>query len=370
MSAPTVPQRPTRSQNPTSNSSNELSAPHVPPRPNRNLEKSKSPSREGATRSPLNDSLLKSPGASMTPTDTLGEPASKLQKRPSIQSLPLVGHEGEEYASLDQVPQIKNLNGGTTEPSTPQDTRSVSGDLPLHAPKASSGTSSRAQVAPVVRTDTATAAELGIGKTASEPNEPHDLHLHHTASRSKDFRPASSSGLAHDITRELSRSESRSAMDLTEEEEEEHGIPHIGQQVPMYPNAGDVQAPSPAPWQSQQSTGIGFFNDASKTPKDARRKSAQGFHGPPGSYGLHGHGHVHPDKFEKAWYEKHPEELKKEEQGAYGPHAALQRGEWALSSDELNKLVRGNSEGGFGKSCIALIRPTVLTTSRYERRSD
>jgi hypothetical protein len=54
-------------------------------------------------------------------------------------------------------------------------------------------------------------------------------------------------------------------------------------------------------------TGIGvhghaepvLLSDMGRITRSARDSSL-----PPGSYGLHGHGVQHPDKFEKAWYEK------------------------------------------------------------------
>jgi hypothetical protein len=84
-------------------------------------------------------------------------------------------------------------------------------------------------------------------------------------------------------------------------------------------------------------------NDGSKR-HHGRRKSAQ----PPDSYGLHGHG-VHPaDKFEKAWYDKHPDALLREEHGQYSPALSNGRGEWALSSEDLNKIVRDTKSRGSG----------------------
>jgi hypothetical protein len=54
------------------------------------------------------------------------------------------------------------------------------------------------------------------------------------------------------------------------------------------------------------------------------------------------------DRFEKAWYEKHPEEYAKEEKGQYGPGVGTPRPDWALSSDDLNKIVRGSAVTGSG----------------------
>lgn len=122
---------------------------------------------------------------------------------------------------------------------------------------------------------------------------------------------------------------------------EEHGIPEIGQRVPMYRNAGDVQAPSPSPYQVDH-TGSRSGRSHNRT-RSGREASL-----PPGSYGLHGHGVQPNDKFEKAWYEKHPEEYVKEEQGQYGPGVGTPRPDWALSSDDLNKIVRGSAVTGAG----------------------
>ena len=51
--------------------------------------------------------------------------------------------------------------------------------------------------------------------------------------------------------------------------------------------------------------------------------------------------------FEKLYYEKHPELLKKE-CGQYGGALGDGRGEWALSSDDLNKIVRETASRGAG----------------------
>lgn len=93
-----------------------------------------------------------------------------------------------------------------------------------------------------------------------------------------------------------------------------------GTRVPMYPNAGDVQAPSPSLSRSKQA-------DPSL---------------PPGSYGLHGHNADSRSPFEQAWYKKHPEELAREKMAA--------RPDRALSSEELNQLVKNSTrQAGLGK---------------------
>lgn len=59
--------------------------------------------------------------------------------------------------------------------------------------------------------------------------------------------------------------------------------------------------------------------------------------------GRYGHGAIPHDRFEKSYYEKHPE-LSKKELGQYGEG----KPEWALSSEDLNKLVRDTASRGTG----------------------
>lgn len=263
---------------------------------------------------------------------------------PSVSQLPLIGQEGMEYASLEEAgssPEQEHKKLGN-----PTYTRNIAGDLPLHAPKASlAPVTARDQIAPVTRTDSSAAADADVGKAHSDYDEPDSPNLRRTISRGADRQVSNHSP-------DLSRSTSRRASVYGTEHE--HGIPEIGLQVPMYPNAGDVQAPSPGPGAAMPSTGVGFFNNSSQASvgSASRRKSTQGFHVPPGSYGLHGHGVQQHDKFEKSWYQKHPEEAAKEKQGAYGPGLGAQRSEWAMSSEELNKLVREHRGIGFGKNTI------------------
>jgi hypothetical protein len=120
----------------------------------------------------------------------------------------------------------------------------------------------------------------------------------------------------------------------------------------MYPNAGDVQAPTPSNSVPPPSTGIGYFNNGGMPTgrNHSRTKSGREvFQGPPDSYGLHGHGVNKKDPLEKAWYDKHPDDHAREAKGVYGPAIQEGRKEWALSSDELNKLVHGKvPAGGLG----------------------
>lgn len=342
MSAPpTIPQRPARSQNPpvnvTDTTSPSLAPPQVPPRPAGRADRSISPNRAAYTRSPLNDLPLSKPpmnGSGLSP----GE--QSLGRKPSVPALPGLGQEGDEYASINEP----NLS--------PTQTRNIAGDLPLHAPKAGISKSHQTSIATLTRTDSNDAAAAGIGQPRQEHSE------------SMKVPPRPSPG-GRTISRDaVSRSRPES---VYESDREEHGIPHIGPYVPMYPDAGDVQAPSPAPF-SPQPTGVGFFNDASRSgPSSAhgRRKSAQ-MHLPPGSYGLHGHGVMNHDQFETAWYQKHPEERAKEAQGAYGP-TLTPRGEFSMSSEELNKIVRDSAsrQSNFGKNVRAASTLTSNVT-RYQ----
>ena len=279
-----------------------------------------------------------------------GQNASKssLPERPPSVSLPSVGQEGNEYADIDYSKDA--AEEGLTPNDSPKETRNVAGDLPLHAPKPSfSNSTAKRRVSTVTRTDSSSAAAAGIGK-ASTPTSAHDdAHPQdHDLKPKVGFRTGSSAS--------TERPGSSSA-----QTEDEHGIPEIGQRVPMYPDAGDVQAPSPSPYQQQFPSGIGFHNSGvAKPPRQHRRTPSGRDVLPPGSYGMHGHGVQSADRFEQDWYAKHPDALQKEEHGEYGPGIGGGRGEWALSSDDLNKLVRETSS----KTTQYLAIPLVVLTIR------
>lgn len=333
--APVVPKRPTRSPNRGDISTQAPDLPEVPPRPQRPSDGPVPEDRESSARSPLNappsvaNNLFEKPQISP-------QQGQEVQRAPSVASLPLIGQEGIEYASLEK-PQgpVVQQSEPRPHPRHPHETRNVAGDLPLHAPKASaSPMTQKSRVAAVTRTDTEKASVAGIGKPKTEYN------VSDATSSNSHYRPPSA------VSTE--RPSSTQAHSLHETEQEQ-GIPAIGETVPLYPNAGDVQAPTPAP----PSAGLPLGELSRPGTTDGQRRSAHGFHGfhgPPGSYGLHGHGLVPHDKFEKAWYEKHPEELAKEEEGAHHPAAHDERPPWALSSDELNKLVHrtGRAVPGMG----------------------
>ncbi|KAI9653792.1 MAG: hypothetical protein M1831_005659 [Alyxoria varia] len=345
MSMPVVPPRPSRPQD-KSPSQTDGDAPLVPPRPARSSDRSKSRSREPYARSPLNDPQ----STTSIPSTELGRlngsshasAGPGLPRAPSVSSLPMIGQEGMEYASLED--SLAKQFSSKDEAQSPSETRNVASDLPLHAPKASaSPIAAKQRIAQVTRTDSSKAAVAGVGKahTDYEPPNRSEIPTEHA-------RPSST----------YSTERPSSAQESSVDPEQEHGIPEIGLQVPMNPMAGDVQAPTPGPSTDPLSTGVGFFNNAA-TPQESRRRSAQGFHVPPGSYGLHGHGVGPQDKFEQAWYQKHPDERAKEEYGAYGPALSSERPEWAMSSDELNKLVHERAGQGpaMGASPSAIGQP-------------
>lgn len=147
--------------------------------------------------------------------------------------------------------------------TSPTQLRNISDDLKLHAPKPSLPVSSAKQrVSTVTRTDSGQAAAFGIGKASSSDDKD-------PASRSLKAKASFASQTSNSTERRPSSADS------------EQGIPEIGQRVPMYPNAGDVQAPSPSPFAQQYPAGVGFHNDGSKPRHHGRRASGRGHEIPP-----------------------------------------------------------------------------------------
>ena len=336
MSVPQVPPRPARSQQQQQHLTMAASdIPQIPPRPGqrRTSDRSQSPSRDAFARSPFHEPPL---GMSLANKNGSMQNTSisnmDLPQRPPSVSLPSIGQEGNEYADIGYKDESAVVE---PEPSgnEPQETRNVGSDLPLHAPRPSfSSSTAKARVSTVTRTDSTQAAAVGIGKAPSsvDDKDPQDRVLKARVS----FRTASSA----------STERPASERPASAQNEDDRGIPEIGQRVPMYPDAGDVQAPSPSPFQQQFPAGVGFHNSGIQKPSRHHRRTPSGREIlPPGSYGMHGHGVPSTDQFERTWYEKHPEALEREEHGQYGPGIGGGRGEWALSSDDLNKLVRETS---------------------------
>lgn len=339
MATPQIPPRPMKmAQHPAVALGD---APKIPPRPiHRSLEPAVS--RDNFPRSPLNEvpfamNLGSTADKSQDQDDSEASSGISLPPRPPSVSLPSVGQEGMEYAGIEyEKPQAVSADS-TPAQMEPEQTRNVGSDLPLYAPTPSFSTSTaKARVAAVTRTDSVQAAAAGIGKIGTPLDDKNPY--------SRALRPkVSLSSLESSPSTE--RPESALANDS------DHGIPEIGQRVPMYPDAGDVQAPSPAPFVTNMPSGTGPPHDGNPKPgrhHSRTRSGREGFRGPPGSYGMHGHGVSHHDQFEKAWYDKHPDALAREENGQYGPGIGGGRGEWALSSEDLNKIVRDTARRGSG----------------------
>ncbi|KAK8170760.1 hypothetical protein BC567DRAFT_264889 [Phyllosticta citribraziliensis] len=330
MAAPTIPPRPARStpqqQNPNANANGNGSTamPSIPPRPKRSTERSISPNRDNFARSPLNDPSFingSSTNHSKRPS------ASDLPARPPSVTLPTIGQEGSEYASFDTPPIDENA---------PQQTRDAEG-LKLYAPTASLPQSTnRSRIAGVTRADSAQVAAAGLGKKPSEPDLfPGGHSRGHSRSGSSTGRSSRPTSLY--------------------QQDEEHGIPEIGLQVPMYPNAGDVQAPTPSLHSNAPSTGVGYFNNGGSS---SAKLHGRPFAGPPGSYGMHGHGLKPTDDLERKWYATHPDDAAREAQGAYGPAIQENRREWTLSSEQLNKLVQESANKGVGMGASPAVTAT------------
>jgi hypothetical protein len=201
----------------------------------------------------------------------------------------------------------------------------------------------KSRIQAVTRTDSNSAAAAGIGRPASEAGD-RAHHAGHTISRSSSSQQ---------------RSRPASIFKADNGEGEEQGIPEIGMQIPLYPNAGDVQAPTPAS-SVPPSAGASHFGkgDAGERPlHHTRTKSGREvFNAPVGSYGMHGHGVVnHHDPLEKSWYSRHPEDLARETQGEYGPMIKQHRKEYNMTSAELNKLVHEPALEVDGTSLLDLL---------------
>ncbi|KAM0331650.1 hypothetical protein ACHAQA_003329 [Verticillium albo-atrum] len=309
---PTIPPRPSRSQD---RSNQAESQPMVPPRPLKRFDRSVSPNPHRFAPSPLNESpFSKSPRASRFPDSAHAGQTQEPIQRPGSVTMPSVGEEGHEYEAVRESAPAKQ------RPVSPEQTRMIAEDLKLHAPKPSfPAQSAKQRVSAVTRTDSDKAASYGIGRPSSGELPPSYLK-----------KKRSSIGQGSDVG------------SIEVFDDEEHGIPEIGQQVPLNPHLGDVQAPSPAPQSLGQDSG------RSQTPRHHGRKhSARGFpDAPPGSYGLHGHGTPSNDKFERAWYEKHPDSKKRESQISLHDR----QNDFAMSSTDLNKIVRDTRDSGMGTS--------------------
>ncbi|KAK2878217.1 hypothetical protein FQN49_001044, partial [Arthroderma sp. PD_2] len=202
---PPIPPRPTRSPNnaPTSNAN----PPKIPPRPTSRPDRSSPPKLDNYAPSPLN---APPPSSKLLSADSPIDPSI----RPDSATLPPIRQEHAEYNSSD-APDVKEAGDGVEQPA---ETRNVHEDLHLHAPRPSLPTSSAtAQVQAVTRTDASHGHENGSEEDVSR--------------RPLDSQPG--------IPLIQLESSNASANRKSCSNDEESGIPEIGQRVPMYPNAGD-----------------------------------------------------------------------------------------------------------------------------------
>ncbi|EKJ69072.1 hypothetical protein NXS19_013738 [Fusarium pseudograminearum] len=295
---PVIPPRPAKGQD---NNESAADVPKIPPRPSKRSDRSISPNPARFAPSPFNEGIpKKSPiSARFNPGDAQQEPI----KRPTSVSMPSIGQEGAEYSAVTHEIKPEEVQApAQEEAASPEQTRTIAEDLKLHAPKPSlPAQSAKQRVQAVTRTDSDKAAQFGIG------------------------RPGSTQATKQSST-------NVSVSDGRQEVDDDHGIPEIGQRVPMNPHLGDVQAPSPGPGSEEYKK------------HHHRKHSSRG--GPPGSYGLHGHGVTPQDKLDKEYYEKHPEVLKREHQTPLHDR----QNDFAMSKDDLNKLVRDTRSRGAGLS--------------------
>ncbi|VUC26295.1 unnamed protein product [Clonostachys rosea] len=307
---PIVPPRPSR-KSPDKDSSS-ASMPKVPPRPARKqIDRAVSPNPERFAPSPFHEGNFSKNEPLLSPSYSIHEPVEDPIDRAGSVPMPSVGEEGVEYSAVQEEVQKKaegQLNPGT---ASPEHTSTVADDLHLHAPKPSlPADSAKQRVQVVTRTDSDRAASFGIGRAASRDGVKK--------------KPSTSLSTGSDNETPL---------------EEEHGIPEIGKRVPMNPHLGDVQAPS-------------FPDNEAPLKGHQRKHSSRGL--PPGSYGLHGHGVGPQDKLQKAYYEKNPDARKKDE---YTPIHDPQNN-YAMTSAELNKLVRETASRGAGVGTSSEYRST------------
>jgi len=160
MSTPIVPARPSRSTA-ASGTTSDLT-PSVPPRPIRKLD----PSPNRAALSPFNELP---PGGSYAPATPSKLSVEDTPARPPSVTLPSIGQEGSEYAYGLLPPEVPGItNPASAELGTPEQTRNVSRDTPLHAPTASLPQSTaKSRIETVTQTNSTQAAAAGIGKVST-----------------------------------------------------------------------------------------------------------------------------------------------------------------------------------------------------------
>ena len=330
--APTIPPRPVRAKEAAVHGANKL--PEMPPRPiPKRIEQS--PGRNHYPHSPLNempDSLSRRRSRDVSDIETPARP-------PSV-TLPSIGQEGSEYADLQYTPSHPQ---STSAMEAAHQTRRVGDDMQLHAPRPSlPKETAKTQVEGVTKTTSQQAAALGIGKPNTpglDDKEHAPMPLRAKSSFSRPDSPASNGD----------RRLSSAFVD-------EQGPAELGIRVPINPMLGDVQAPSPAPLGDSHPGTMGSHNGDFGRPRRHNRTKSGNL--PPGSYGLHGHGAPAQSAFEKDWYEKHPDQLMHDEDHGHYHSTGSGRGEFAMSSEDLNRIVRSTAGRGTGLGML----PSVITT--------
>ena len=332
--------------------------PQVPPRPARSpsTATAAAPSSlsEVLPRGSLKDSSRintpnnypRSPLFDPPSTQSLSRPVSTevsdptLPRRPPSVNLPSIGQEGSEYADISYAATEQDHSPALEQPGHVE---KVVGDVKLHAPKPSlPEASAKAQVKTVTRTNDQQAAAHGFGKAGGYDHEEAGGSV-----MSPSLQPPSILGSTSQSSPPSSR---RQSVALPEDEPTPA---ELGLRVPINPDAGAVQAPPPASHPSSTDHPYHHHHHHHHTSRKrhhARTPSGREASLPPGSYGLHGHGvHTH-DKFDKDWYAKHPDQLAREEESVHGHYSAKGsgRGEWAMSHDDLNRIVRDTASRGAG----------------------
>lgn len=326
---PVIPPRPVKSQDKEDSSD---ATPKIPPRPStKRFDRSISPNPERFAQSPLSGGIPhKSPKTLRFSHHYAGQQDEDSIDRSGSVPMPSVGQEGVEYSAVTRELEHEDKKSQQQQQDVdPEQTRTVAQDLKLHAPKPSlPALSAKQRVQGVTRTDSDKAAAFGIGRPTSR-----DDNAGRSTSRDASYgRSTSREGYKKNRA-----SGSFSTSDGRPEIEDEQGIPEIGQRVPMNPHLGDVQAPSPAP--------------GAVEPKKHHHRKHSSRCGPPGSYGLHGHNITPQDRLDKDYYERHPEVLEREHQTPLHDR----QNDYAMSSKDLNKLVRETARrgSGLGRSSIA-----------------
>jgi len=289
-----------------------METPQIPPRPIKRSQDSHSPHRESFAPSPLNAIPQFNPPSKEE--QSLGNERPRLHGRTSSVKLPSIGHEGDEYAALDETLLAeKEAEIVVNVPET----------LPMHHPTATSSHST--------------------GRTSSSRSDAlHNSTRSHHDEDEHGIRQSLRARASFNRTQSIRSTRSRPGSVYDTDHEEV--IQEDGLSVPMYPNAGFVQAPSPQNSLDSHIDPSDSGTDDGHNNKHSRQSSRTFSTPPPGSYGLHGHGAGPTDQFEKAWYHKHPEELAKEQEYHYDPGHAPN--DCSLPSEDLNNLVLSTANRG------------------------